>query len=206
MSEVKKGIYEHYKGGQYQVLGEALHAETKEPLVVYQDVKRPDKIWVRPKEIFLSLVAQGEKEEPRFKLISEENPESFEHKYLRALADYQNLLRQTAKEREEFAKYALEDFLQGLLPVYDHLKLALSGLSSEEASSPWAQGVGHVLKQFKELLNQIGVEEIKTEGEKFDHELMDAVDGQGEIVKQELMPGYRLRGKVIRAAKVIVSE
>lgn len=206
MSEVKKGVYEHYKGGQYQVLEEALHSETKEPLVVYQDLKKPDKIWVRPKEMFISLVTQGEKEEPRFKLVSEENPESFEHKYLRALADYQNLLKQTAKEREEFVKYALEDFLQGLLPVYDHLKLALSGLSSEEANNPWAQGVGHVLKQFKELLNQSGVEEIKTVGEKFNHELMDAVDGQGEIVKQELMPGYRLRGKVIRAAKVIVSE
>ena len=61
-------------------------------------------------------------------------------------------------------------------------------------------------QKFKELLNQSGVEEIKTVGEKFNYELMDAVDGQGEIVKQELMPGYRLRGKVIRAAKVIVSE
>ncbi|KKT13008.1 MAG: ADP-ribose pyrophosphatase [Candidatus Falkowbacteria bacterium GW2011_GWF2_43_32] len=131
-------------------------------------------------------------------------PADWEHKYKRALADYQNLVKQTAKDREEFVKYAIGDFLQDIIPVYDHLKMSLTGIDEEIDKNPWAVGVRHVLKQFKDILTSRGVEEIKTAGEKFDHNLMEAVDGTGEKVKQELMPGYTLNGRVIRAAKVIV--
>lgn len=129
---------------------------------------------------------------------------SWEERYKRALADYQNLLKQTAREKEEFVKYALDDFLQNVLPVYDHLKLAMKGLSEAEAKNPWAEGVKHVLKQFKEVLCQHGIEEIRTVGEKFDHNVMEAISGAGETVKTEVSPGYKLNGKVIRPAKVIV--
>lgn len=204
MEEIKKGIYRHYKGGEYRVIGEAVNSETKEPEVIYQDVKDEKKVWARPKKMFLSEVEIAEEKKPRFEFIAEEETDSFENKYLRALADYQNLLKQTAKEKTEFIKYALEDFLHDILPVYDHLKLSLQGLSEEENKNPWAQGVNHVLKQFKEALTTRGVEEIKTVGEKFDHSTMEALDGSGETVNKEVRPGYRLNGKVIRPAKVIV--
>lgn len=204
MEEIKKGIYRHYKGGEYRVIGEAVNSETKEPEVIYQDVKDEKKVWARPKKMFLSEVEIAEEKKPRFEFITEEEVDSFENKYLRALADYQNLLKQTAKEKTEFIRYALEDFLHDILPVYDHLKLSLQGLSEEESKNPWAQGVNHVLKQFKEALAVRGVEEIKTVGEKFDHSTMEALDGSGETVNKEVRPGYRLNGKVIRPAKVIV--
>jgi molecular chaperone GrpE len=132
-------------------------------------------------------------------------PTNMEEKYLRALADYQNLLKQTAKDREEFVKYALSDFLQDILPVYDHLKLSVNGLSEAEGSSPWAIGVQHVLKQFKDILEARGIEEIKTVGEKFDHNTMEAIDGTGDIVEKEIMPGYKLNGRVVKPARVIVN-
>ena len=130
--------------------------------------------------------------------------DSWENKYKRALADYQNLLKQTAKDRVEFVKYAIGDFLHDIIPVYDHLKMSVAGLSAEESKSAWVEGVRHVLKQFKEVLENNGVEEIKTVGEKFDHNIMEAIDGSGETVKTEIMPGYKLNGKIIRPAKVIV--
>jgi len=204
MKEIKKGIYKHYKGGQYRILNEALNSETKEPVIIYQDVKDIKKIWVRPKKMFLEEVEVEGAKRPRFEFIAEEEVDPWEYKYLRAIADYQNLLKQTAKEKVEFIRYALSDFLHNILPVYDHLKMSMQGLSAEEIKNPWAQGVGHVLKQFKEVLASHGIEEIKTIGEKFDHDTMDALDGSGEIVKQEIMPGYKLNGKVIRPAKVIV--
>ncbi|MFA5109080.1 MAG: nucleotide exchange factor GrpE [Patescibacteria group bacterium] len=204
MEELKKGIYRHYKGGEYQVLEEVRDSETKEGMVVYRDIKDEKKLWVRPRAMFSGEVEVEGVKKPRFEFLREEEAESAEHKYLRALADYQNLLKQTAKDREEFVKYAVSDFLQDIIPVYDHLKLSLSGLSEEEAKSPWAVGVRHVLKQFKDILASRGVEEIKTVGEKFDHDLMEAIDGKGETVMQEIMPGYKLNGKVIRHAKVIV--
>lgn len=204
MKEIKKGIYKHYKGGEYRILNEAINTENREVEVVYQDLNDEKKIWVRPKKMFLeSVIVEGEKK-PRFEFISDEEADPWENKYLRALADYQNLLRQSAKEKSEFIKYALSDFLYNILPVYDHLKMSMNGLSEVDAKNPWAEGVSHVLKQFKEILAQYGVEEIKTVGEKFNHDFMEAIDGSGEIVKQEIVPGYKLNNKVIRPAKVIV--
>jgi len=136
----------------------------------------------------------------------EDNEENFKEKYLRAIADYQNLVKQNQKERTEFVKFAISDFLQDILPVYDHLKLSIKSLNDEEKKSPWVEGVNHVLKQFKEILNNHGVLEIETIGQKFDHNLMDALEGEGEYVDKEIMPGYTLNGKVIKPAKVTVKN
>ena len=204
MQEVKKGIYRHYKGGKYQVLEIVKNEEDKSDMVLYQSIDDESKKWVRSKKVFQEEVEVKGEKKPRFEFIEELAIDSWENKYLRALADYQNLIKQQAKDRLEFVKYALGDFLHSILPVFDHLKMSMAGLSAEDLKNPWAQGVSHVLKQFKDVLNTHGVEEIKTVGEKFDHEIMEAVDGQGEKVKQEVMPGYKLNGKVIRPAKVIV--
>ncbi len=204
MKEIIKGIYRHYKGAEYRIINEGLNSETKEPVVIYQDMKDPGKIWVRPRKMFLETVEFEDKKISRFEFIREEDSDSWEYMHKRALADYQNLLKQTAKEKDEFVKYALSDFMYDILPVYDHLKMSLSGLNDEESKNAWVEGVKYVLKQFKEVLNSRGIEEIKTEGEKFDHNTMEAIDGAGENIKQEIMPGYKLHGKVIRPAKVIV--
>lgn len=202
--EVKKGIYHHYKSGVYEVIGEAKNPETREDYIVYKDIKDEKKVWTRPKKIFLEEVEVKGKKKPRFEYKQAVEIESFENKYLRALADYQNLLKQHSKDKAAFIKYALEDFLYNLLPVYDHLKMSMQGLNEEEMKNPWAQGVGHVLKQFKEVLSNNGIEEVKTSNEKFDHSTMEAIEGSGETVKQEIMAGYKLNGKLIRPAKVIV--
>ncbi len=162
-------------------------------------------LWATPEKVSKLKITDSVKPLIKYYLERKKNNnETWEHKYLRALADYQNLVKQAAKDREDFVKYALEDFLQDILPVYDHLKMSVASLSEEESKNPWAVGVRHVLKQFKDVLETRGVEEIKTLGEKFDHNLMEAIDGQGETVKQEIIPGYKLNGKVIRHAKVIV--
>ena len=133
----------------------------------------------------------------------DKNDEDLEHKYKRALADYQNLLKQVVKEKSEFAKYANEQLLHEIIPVYDNLKMALDH-SDENNHDQWLEGIKHVLNQFKNILESIGVEEIKTKDEKFDHNTMDAVDGKGKKVKKEVKPGYKLNGKVIIPAKVIL--
>ncbi|NCN99694.1 nucleotide exchange factor GrpE [Candidatus Falkowbacteria bacterium] len=202
-AEIKPGIYHHFKGSDYKVICEAHDHDSQEAIVVYAPVEGGN-CWTRSKADFLAEVEVDGKKKKRFEFLREEEQNSWENKYLRALADYQNLLKQSTKDREEFVKYALDDFLQNILPIYDHLKLSVAGLSEEEGKNAWAQGVRHVLKQFSEVLSQHGIEEIKTVGEKFDHNTMEAIDGSGETVKQEVMPGYKLNGKLIRPAKVIV--
>ena len=203
MLEIKNGIYKHYKGGEYKILGEGFDSQDEGAVVIYKSLK-DNKIWVRPKSEFLEEVEVKGEKKTRFEFLHEDEDEIWEHRYKRALADYQNLLKQTVKDKEEFVKYALNDFLQNVLPVYDHLKMALGGLKEEEEKNPWVEGVKHVLKQFKSVLEQHGIEEIGTVGAKFDHETMEAIDGAGETVAVEVMPGYKLHGKVIRHAKVIV--
>lgn len=204
MKELKKGIYLHYKGEKYRVLYEAKHSETEEALVVYQNIKDENKIWVRPKQTFTEEVEIEGIKKPRFEFIEEEN-DTWEHKCKLALADYQNLLKKTAADKTEFAKYAIADLLEDIIPVYDHLKMSLAGLPDGEDNNAWVVGVKYVLKQFKEALESRGVEEIKTVGEKFDHNTMEALEGEGEIVSKEIMPGYKLNGRLVRAAKVVVS-
>ena len=140
-----------------------------------------------------------------------EGEDNYEYKYKRALADYQNLLKQTAREKEEFARYANEGIILEILPVYDNLKVSLSHIGDEEKKNGWAEGIKHIVSQFKNILENIGVEEIKTAGEKFDPNTMEAVseeetenEKQDGMVESELSAGYKLKGKVIRAARVAV--
>lgn len=66
---IRKGIYKHYKGNEYKVLGVAKHSETMEEFVVYQKQYDDFGIWVRPKAMFLESVEVNGKKVPRFTFI-----------------------------------------------------------------------------------------------------------------------------------------
>lgn len=136
--------------------------------------------------------------------------EELEHKYKLALADYQNLLRQTTKERRDSILYANEALILDLLPVYDNLKLSLKH-SGGDGNESWLTGLQHVIQQFRKVLEEAGVKEIKTEGEKFDPATMEAVENRetaekklDHTVAEELKAGYMLHDKVIAPARVAV--
>ena len=69
---VKLGVYEHYKGKSYQVLGVALHSETLEELVVYKALYGEGLVWVRPLDMFLGEVEVGGEKKRRFRHMGEE--------------------------------------------------------------------------------------------------------------------------------------
>lgn len=143
------------------------------------------------------------------------NNESFEHRYKRALADYQNLIKRSAEERGEFLKYANEQFILEILPIYENLKVSVEH-NDNNTSDPWFEGVKYVLRQFDDILKTQGLEEIKTVGEKFDINTMEAVEdsrnkneekedeNKKDVVVKQIKAGYKLKGKVIVPAKVIV--
>ncbi len=134
--------------------------------------------------------------------------EELEARYKRALADYQNLLKRTADEKVEFVKYANEQFLYEIIPVYDNLKMAIKHNNGEDS---WFEGIKFVIKQFQDKLKDLGVEEILTKDVVFNHNTMEAVENEKTkdkkkdgVVKEEVRAGYKLKGKVIIPAKVIV--
>ena len=71
MSEIKLGIYRHYKGNTYKVLYIAKHSETLEDMVIYQDVNAPDKIGARPASMWNDDVEIDDKTVKRFELVEE---------------------------------------------------------------------------------------------------------------------------------------
>ena len=179
------------------------------------EIKKSDEMveykWIKPENALKELNLAPYTKKAIEKFIEIKEKKDYKIKYLRALADYQNLLKQTAREKEEFAKFANEQLIMEILPVYDNLKVSLSHIGDEEKKNGWAEGIKHIVSQFKNILENIGVEEIKTTGEKFDPNTMEAVGKeetedkkQDGMVERELSAGYKLKGKVIRAARVAV--
>ncbi len=73
---LQSGIYRHYKGQQYRVMGVARHSETEEQLVVYQALYGEYGLWVRPLGMFTETVDVDGEQINRFSLESPE-PEPF---------------------------------------------------------------------------------------------------------------------------------
>lgn len=71
--QIKNGLYKHYKGNMYQVIGVARHSETKEELVIYKALYTTEygenSLWVRPKTMFTELIIVENKTIPRFLYI-----------------------------------------------------------------------------------------------------------------------------------------
>ena len=73
---IQLGIYQHYKGARYQVLGEVTHSETEEILVLYRALYGEQGLWVRPAAMFLEQVSVNGRLQPRFALIAaQDSPE-----------------------------------------------------------------------------------------------------------------------------------
>lgn len=122
-----------------------------------------------------------------------------EEKYLRAMADYQNLEKRVDREKDNFIKFANSILILKMLPILDNLQRAGSHLKDE--------GVDLVIKQFKEALNSEGVTEINSSGTAFDpvlHEAVEKVSGEDDQVIDIVESGYKMGEKVIRPAKVTV--
>jgi len=67
--EIKKGIYRHYKGNEYEVLMVAKHSETEEPLVIYRALYGDYGVWARPYEMFVEKVEVNGEVVDRFRFL-----------------------------------------------------------------------------------------------------------------------------------------
>lgn len=69
IQRVAPGLYRHFKGHEYEVLGVAKHTESLEPLVVYRDTQDREKLWARPLSMFTETVTAGGRSQPRFQKL-----------------------------------------------------------------------------------------------------------------------------------------
>ncbi len=134
--------------------------------------------------------------------------DSFYDKYVRAHAEFENVRKRLEKEKIDFLRYANERLLVDFLPILDNLEIAEKHIKEAKDFKAVQEGVDMIQVQIQKFLKDIGVEKIKTVGEKFDPHLHEAiettesVDKDDGIIVEELKPGYNFNGRLLRPASV----
>ena len=132
--------------------------------------------------------------------------------HLRQLAEVENFRKRLIKEKEDVIKFANESLLQELFPCLDNLDMTLTHATPEQIQKdPVIMGVNLVLRQFLQTLQKHGLEEVGAVGLTFDPNLHEAIDSKptdglaAGLITQVHRKGYRLHGRLLRAALVSVS-
>ena len=151
-------------------------------------------------------------------------------KYVRLLAEFENMRKRQERERMELIKYAHEEIVIEFLSIYDDLERALSAASAKGGSPPKAdqpsadasggkeqdevlvKGIEMVVNNMRDLLKRYGVVPMDAVGKPFDssrHEVLlqaETADFPDGVVMEEFQKGYTLAGRVVRTAKVKVAK
>jgi len=124
--------------------------------------------------------------------------EEYLNGWKRERADFINYKKDEIERIGQLVKYANEEIILNLLPVLDNLCLAANHVKDP--------GVLQIQKQLEDFLAKEGIKPIEVLGKKFDPVIMEAVDGDGEVVSEEVQKGYTMHEKLIRPAKVRVTK
>ncbi len=131
----------------------------------------------------------------------------------RTRADFENYRKRVEAEKQSAHSMGQAKSVMKLLPVIDTIERAIANVPEELADNAWAKGVAGLGKQLDKQLKEIGLEKIDAKpGTSFNPELHQAVqfdeevDGDKEVVAEELRAGYTLDGTVIRDAMVKVTR
>ena len=143
---------------------------------------------------------------------SEEKPAEVDWKlqYARLLADFDNYKKRAARDRDDTYRYVESQVLKDLLPSVDNLAMALD--KAENKDDPFVKGVKLVYDGILAMLKNHGAEPFDSVGQPLDTDKMEAIaqlpspDVEEGKVSVESKKGWFLKGKVLRAAQVVVSS
>ena len=143
----------------------------------------------------------------------EREREDFKSKYLYLAAELENQKKRFQKEREQLIKFGAEKILGDLLEVVDNLGRTLDAIERDEDEKVKniVKGIDMVKKQFLDKLTRHGLSPVESLGKDFDpafHEAMaqEESDQESNKVIGVFEEGYQLNGRLLRAAKVVVSK
>ncbi|MFX0084570.1 MAG: nucleotide exchange factor GrpE [Candidatus Hodarchaeota archaeon] len=135
-------------------------------------------------------------------------------RYLRALADYENLEKRTKSEKQRIIKQANENLLLKLIDLADTFEKAEKNLSSNEMTTlnSVVDGFKAIHKQFRTILKNEGIKRIKAQGKKFDPNFHEVVfvkfdsNIEEETILEEIQSGFLLNSELLRPTKVVVAK
>jgi molecular chaperone GrpE len=131
--------------------------------------------------------------------------------YLYLMADFDNYRKNAIKERSDLNKYGSERFIRDFLNVFDNFERALESDVNSDNIETFRKGVQMIAVEFRHILKNHGVEEVKSEGLPFDPAKQEALGSEPREdmppghVARTLKRGYKLHDKLIRPAQVVVS-
>ncbi|MCG9728755.1 nucleotide exchange factor GrpE [Shewanella sp. Isolate13] len=132
---------------------------------------------------------------------------------IRAAAEVDNIRRRAAIDVEKAHKFALEKFINELLPVLDNMERALQGTDAEaEATKAIYEGVELTAKSFVSTVEKFGLVQVDPQGDAFNPELHQAIgmqpsaDFPANTVMMVMQKGYTLNERLLRPAMVMVSQ
>ena len=133
-------------------------------------------------------------------------------KYLRLFSEFDNFRKRTAKEKLDLTVTASESVIKDILPVLDDFERALQNME-KNGNEADLQGVTLIFNKLKDTLKKKGLEEIEAMGVEFntdEHEALTMIPAPEEDKKGKVLDviqkGYKLNGKVIRFARVVVGN
>lgn len=138
--------------------------------------------------------------------------EDMKKKFLYLRADFENYKKQAFKERSDLVKYGAEPILREFLGILDNLERAAEVELSDTSIEKYKSGVDLIVGQFRKSLERFGVEEVKSEGQEFDPAIHEAIGAdanpneKANVITQVLKKAYKLHGKLIRPAQVLVND
>lgn len=138
--------------------------------------------------------------------------EELKDKDLRRMAEFENYRKRTEKEKQSMFETGAKSVIEKLLPIVDNFERGFQGLSEEELTSGFAQGMQMTYKQLMGELEKLEVKPIDAVGQEFNPDLHNAVmhiedESLGEnVIAQELQKGYTYRDQVIRYSMVQVAN
>ena len=142
----------------------------------------------------------------------QERVDNLEEALARAKADYQNLQRRSAAQQADAVKYANAELMKSLIAVVDDFDRALAANENAEDPAALAAGMKLVHDNFTKALREHGLEHVPALHEPFDPAVHEALlqrptdEFEPGTVVEEVAKGYRLRDRVVRPAKVVVSK
>lgn len=144
--------------------------------------------------------------------LLENEVEELKDKVLRKSAEFENYKRRTENDQLNLLTYAAESFISKLLPIIDDFERSMKHIDSANDKDSVKEGMDLIYDKFVKLLDEQGVKKMESKGKPFDVNYHEAVMQQKadnvppHTVIDELECGYMYKDKVIRHAKVIVSE
>jgi molecular chaperone GrpE len=135
---------------------------------------------------------------------------ALKEKHLRLMADFDNFRKRQSRDREDDKRRATENLLQELLPVLDHLELALACPAPKD--DPFVRGVQMVADQLLATLARFDLAPFDATGKPFDPQRHEALMEQpsanvpAQHVVQQTRRGYMLGGRILRPSQVIISS